>query len=145
VKFWDSSAIVPLLVTEASTRRVQALAAKDPDMLVWWGSEVECVSALARLEREGSLAAPALKIALRRLRQLSAAWHQIDPIDAVREAALRFLRVHPLRAAAALQLAAAYLAAERRPPSLEMVTLDERLGIAAGREGFAVIDIAATG
>ncbi len=145
MKFWDSSAIVPLLVTEASTRRVQALAAKDPDMLVWWGSEVECVSALARLEREGSLAAPALKIALRRLRQLSAAWHQIDPIDAVREAALRFLRVHPLRAAAALQLAAAYLAAERRPPSLEMVMLDERLGIAAGREGFAVIDIAATG
>jgi predicted nucleic acid-binding protein len=124
---------------------VQALADKDPDMLVWWGSEVECVSALARLEREGSLAAPVLKIALGRLRQLSAAWHQIDPIDAVREAALRFLRVHPLRAADALQLAAAYLPAERRPPSLEMVTLDERLGIAAGREGFAVIDIAATG
>jgi predicted nucleic acid-binding protein len=145
VRFWDSSALVPLLVTEVSTRRVQALAIKDPAMLVWWGSEGECVSALARLEREGALAPPALGLALRRLKQLAAAWHQIDPNDAVREAAIRFLRVHPLRAADALQLAAAYLAAERRPSSLEVVTFDERLGVAAGKEGFAVIDMAAAG
>src|SRR5205814_4034536 len=51
VKFWDASAIVPLLIAEASTRRLQALATRDPDMLVWWGSEAECVSALARVER----------------------------------------------------------------------------------------------
>ncbi len=145
MRFWDASAIVPLLVTEESTRHVQALAIKDPAMLVWWGSEVECVSALARLEREGALAPPALGLALRRLKQLRAAWHQIDPGDAVREAAIRLLRVHPLRAADALQLAAAYLAAERRPSSLEVVTLDERLGVAAGKEGFAVIGIAAAG
>jgi hypothetical protein len=42
----------------------------------------------------------------------------------------------------ALQLAAAYLAAEQRPPSLEMITLDDRLASAAKKEGFAVIDIA---
>jgi len=123
VRFWDASAIVPLLVTEVSTRRVQALAIKDPGMLVWWGSEVECVSALARLERDGALSPSALGLALSRLRQLADAWHQIDPNDAVREAAIRFLRVHPLRAADALQLAAAYLAAERRPSSLEVATL----------------------
>jgi hypothetical protein len=35
VKFWDASAIVPLLVAEAATCRLQALAAEDPDMLVW--------------------------------------------------------------------------------------------------------------
>jgi hypothetical protein len=40
VRFWDASAIVPLLVAEPSTRRLQALAAKDSAMLVWWGSEV---------------------------------------------------------------------------------------------------------
>ena len=43
MKFWDASAIVPLLIAEPTTRRVQALASRDPDMLVWWGSEVECV------------------------------------------------------------------------------------------------------
>jgi uncharacterized protein len=129
VKFWDASAIVPLLVAEASTRRLQAMAARNPAMLVWWGSEVECVSAVARLERDGALAPPqAIILALKRLRQLSAGWHKVDPSDAVREAAARFLRVHPLRAADALQLAAAFLGSERRPATLELVTLDDRLG-----------------
>jgi len=140
VKFWDASAIVPLLITEQTTRRLQALLAKDPAMLVWWGSEVECVSALARLKREGGLGPQALAVALKRLGQLATAWHEIDASDSVREAATRFVRVHPLRAADALQLAAAFLAAERRPATLEVITLDERLGAAARKEGFIVID-----
>jgi hypothetical protein len=53
-----------------------------------------------------------------------------------------FGRVHPLRAAAALQVAAAFVAAERRPASLEIVTLDDRLANAARKEGFAVLDLA---
>lgn len=141
MRFWDASAIVPLLVAEAATRRLQALAAKDAAMLVWWGSEVECVSALARLERDGALSPQAITHALERLRRLAAGWHEVDPSDAIREAAARFLRVHPLRAADALQLAAAFLAAERRPASLEMVTLDDRLGTVARKEGFAVIQV----
>jgi uncharacterized protein len=110
-------------------------------MLVWWGSEVECVSALARLERDGALSPQAITLALKQLGRLAAGWHEVDPSDAVREAAARFLRVHPLRAADALQLAAAFLAAERRPASLEIVTLDDRVGTAARKEGFVVIEI----
>jgi len=71
---------------------------------------------------------------------LAAGWHEIDPNDALREVAVRLLRVHALRAADALQLAAAFQAAEQRPPSLEIVTLDERLAPVARKEGFAVID-----
>jgi predicted nucleic acid-binding protein len=144
VRFWDASAIVPLLVAESSTRRLQTLAAEDSAILVWWGCEVECVSALARLEREGAFNEAAMTAALARLRQLVAGWHEVDPSDAIREAATRFLRVHPLRAADALQLAAAFLAAERRPASLELVTLDDRVAAAARKEGFAVIDLAVT-
>ena len=55
MKFWDASAVVPLLMTEPSTPSVQALAATDPAMLVWWATEVECVSAIVRLEREGAI------------------------------------------------------------------------------------------
>lgn len=55
MRFWDASAIVPLLIAEASTRRLQALDARDPDMLVWWGFEVECASTLASLERSAAL------------------------------------------------------------------------------------------
>jgi predicted nucleic acid-binding protein len=141
VKFWDASAIVPLLVLETSSRRLQSLAAKESGMLVWWSSEVECVSALARREREGALDGRAMAIALRRLRQLADGWHEVDPSDAIRETAERFLRVHPLRAADALQLAAAFAAAERRPTSLEIVTLDDRLADVARKEGFAVVEL----
>jgi predicted nucleic acid-binding protein len=130
-----------LLVAEKSTRRLQALAAKDAAMLVWWGSAVECISALARLERNSALNARAMTLALQRLRQLTAGWHEVDPSDEIRETAARFLRVHPLRAADALQLAAAFAAAERRPASLEIVTLDDRLANAARKEGFAVLDL----
>ena len=135
-----ASEIVPLLMTEASTKQVQALASKDPAMLVWWGTEVECASAIVRLERDGTLDEPVVTQAFARLKQLAAGWHEVDPSDAVREAAVRFLRVHPLRAADSLQLAAAFVAAERRPASLEVITLDERLGAAARKEGFALID-----
>jgi predicted nucleic acid-binding protein len=56
----------------------------------------------------------------------------------VRQTAIRLLRVHPLRTADALQLAAAIAAAEDHPATLPFVTLDERLAQAAEREGFPV-------
>ena len=80
-------------------------------------------------------------LAFDRLKQLAEGWHEIEPSEIVRENALRFLRVHSLRAADALQLAAAFLAAERRPSSLEVVTLDERLADAARKEGFELVDV----
>jgi uncharacterized protein len=143
VKFWDASAIVPLLIAERTTARLQAIAQRDPDMLAWWGSAVECASALARLERDAALDAKAAELAFRRLTQIADGWHEVEPSELVRENAVRFLRVHPLRAADALQLAAAYIAAERRPVSLPVVTLDERLAAAMRKEGFALIDLAA--
>lgn len=141
MRFWDASAIVPLLISEASTRHMQGLASADSVMLVWWGTEIECASAIARLERDGTLVEPAVTQAFERLKQLTRGWHEVDPGDAVREASIRFLRVHPLRAADALQLAAAFVAAERRPASLELVTLDDRLGAAARKEGFALTEV----
>jgi hypothetical protein len=37
MKFWDASAIVPLLVFETQTQQPLSIAAKDSVMLVWWG------------------------------------------------------------------------------------------------------------
>jgi hypothetical protein len=128
---------------EATTRSLQALARRDSDLLVWWGSQVECASALARLERGAMLDGKAAAVAFDRLGQLVDGWHEIEPSEIVRENAVRFLRVHSLRAADALQLAAAFLAAERRPSTLEVVTLDERLADAARKEGFELVDVVA--
>ncbi len=143
MKFWDASAIVPLLVAETTTRSLQALARRDPDMLAWWGSQVECASAVARLERAAQLDRRGAVLAFDRLKKIADGWHEIEPSEVVRENAVRFLRVHPLRAADALQLAAAFVAAERRPSSLEVVTLDDRLADAARKEGFELIDVVA--
>ena len=141
MKFWDASALVPLLVDEPTTANIQSLLAGDPALLVWWGTEVECASAVARLERDGLLNESTAGLAFRRLRDLADAWHEIEPSDLVREAAVRFLRVHPLSAADALQLAAAFIAAARRPRALDVVSLDERLIAVARKEGFTVVEI----
>jgi uncharacterized protein len=141
MKFWDASAVVALLVAEPTTRALQTLAAEDQALLVWWATEVECASAIARLERDGALEQPAVIEAFERLKRLAEGWHEVDASDGIREAAVRFLRVHPLRAADALQLAAAFVVAERRPSSLEVITLDDRLAAAARKEGFALVEV----
>jgi predicted nucleic acid-binding protein len=138
LRYWDSSAVIPLTVTGASTDAMRAIAEEDPVMCVSWATEVECVSALARLEREGALTDTATTGALERLDLLAESWNEVQPVAAVRRAARRLLRVHALRAADALQLAAAVVAAEGQPASLGIVTLDERLAAAARREGFTV-------
>jgi predicted nucleic acid-binding protein len=139
VRFWDSSAIVPLLVQEPATAAVTACYGTDPTLLVAWTTMVECVSAVARAEREGLLTAQDATLALNRLDELAQTWREVEPTDDLRVIARRLLRAHQLRAGDALQLAAATLAAEQRAASLTIVTLDERLETAAGREGFAVL------
>jgi uncharacterized protein len=136
VRFWDSSALIPLLVAEPMSAAVMRVFELDPEIIAWWGTEAECVSALARLERDDSLTAPALAEALLRLESLAKSWREVQPVTAVRTTAIRLLRVHPLRMADAFQLAAAIVAAENHPASLQFVTLDDRLGQAAEREGF---------
>jgi predicted nucleic acid-binding protein len=139
MRFWDSSALIPLLVQEPSSGDMLALYEDDPEILVWWSTSVECVSALTRLERENSLASEGLAAALDRLDAIAAAWREVLPIDAARRIAIRLLRVHTLRAADALQLAAAVIASESHPATLPLVTLDDRLAAAAEREGFRVV------
>lgn len=140
MRFWDSSALVPLLVGEATSAAVTNELERDPEPVVWWAAGVECVSALARLERDGALSAAEMVEAMMRLSALEGTWREVQPIERVRRVAARLLRVHPLRAADALQLAAAFVAAEEQPASLCVVTLDDRLARAAEREGFVVIE-----
>lgn len=139
MRFWDSSAIVPLLVREDRTDGLVRLVEDDPAMVVWWGSQIECHSALARLEREGRLIDRARREADDRLSQVAASWAEVPPVARVREQAVRMLRVHPLRGADALQLAAALVSSDFEPGGLEFVTLDRRLEDAANREGFRVV------
>lgn len=140
MRFWDSSALVPLLVEEKLSEPVRELYLDEEGAITWWSTPVECVSSIARLERENRLSPQAASQSLERLDALARHWNRIEPVDAVLETARRLLRVHPLRSADSLQLAAAVLASEGRPSTLEFVCLDDRLVIAAQREGFPVRD-----
>ena len=137
MRFWDSSALVPLLVRQARTPDVTAVIRKDRVQVVWWGTEVECTSAIARLERDNAFAtSKGADAALARLKALHDTWHEVQPVTEIKETARRLLRVHTLGAADAIQLAAALVMAERRPSTLDFVCLDERLSRAARLEGF---------
>jgi predicted nucleic acid-binding protein len=139
LRYWDASAVVPLVVDEEHSVTSAALLSEDRTVVTWWGSRLECLSALRRREREDGLETAALAISLRLLDDLSAGWHELLPGEELRFAAERALAVHPLRAADALQLAAALTWRGPSVRAAEFVCLDERLREAAEREGFSAL------
>lgn len=138
MRFWDSSAVIPLLVQEEQTSRRQAQLRDDPRMTVWWACRLECSSALNRLRRDGGLDEEGLARALGALEMLKDGWYEVLPTSELRARAMRLLRVHPLRAADSQQLAAALIATMENPSTLPFLTDDERLREAAQKEGFTV-------
>ena len=136
MRFWDSSAILPLIVEETASDPAARYYAAYPELVVWWGASVECASALARLERDGTIETRDLTQALQQLQALQSAWNEVQPLDTARAAAQRLLRLHPLRAVDALQLGAALVATDHRPQAWDFVCLDTRLAAAAKRERF---------
>jgi len=139
VKFWDTSAVVPLLIHEDATRSAQTVYGADPTMVVAWTTVIECGSAIARAEHDTLLDTKEATVALARLDEFASRWHEVEPSNDLREICRRLLRAYRLRAADAVQLASATLAAERRPESLTFFTLDERLAAAATKEGFRMV------
>lgn len=141
MRFWDASAVVAILTGEPEAEGLLDLLSADPELVAWWGTPVECASALSRLERAGGLSAAECNELLAHLSTLADSWTEVQPTRSVRAAAARLLRVHPLRAADSLQLAAAVTIAAGEPAALDLVCLDARLSEAARREGFRVIDL----
>ena len=141
MRFWDASAVVPLLALEKETSDCRRLLAEDTDMVVWFLTPVEVVSALTRRLRENSLRPADLRKAKEQLALLERGWSEVILMEKVRERARRLLETHALRAADSLQLAAALVTSEETPQGLPFVTLDERLGRAAEKEGFSVLRV----
>lgn len=55
MRFWDTSAVVPLCVEEPATRVVGELTDADSSLVVWWTTRTECLSAIERRLREGAI------------------------------------------------------------------------------------------
>jgi predicted nucleic acid-binding protein len=139
VKFWDSSAIVPLLVDQRRSGLVSGWHLDDPALVVWWATTVECESAIARLVRDGRLQRAPAASGLERLRRFGAEWVEVEPSEAIRETACRLLRAHPLRAADALQLAAALRFVDESGEPIPFVSFDDRLTTAARAESLPIV------
>ncbi len=139
MKFWDTSAIVPLCIDEPDSATVQDLLVNDSFVVVWWGTRTECVSALMRQVRTGDLTIHDERVARHVLHNLMRVWTEILPGDALRSTAERMLAVHPLRAADALQLAAAIQWCQSLTIGQGFISFDQRLRDAAYREGFTVL------
>jgi len=141
VSFWATSALVPTIAVEPTTSHMRELLGDDASVTVWWGAMVELAAAIARQERSATLGQDLARDAYAALDGVSARWAEIPPTEPLRDDARRLVRVYDLRAADAFQLAAARVAADGQPASLPFVTLDERLALAASREGFPVLGL----
>jgi hypothetical protein len=138
MRFWDSSAIIPLCLKEKASEAVKGLMKDDEDIVVWWTTYIECLSALSRRQREGVLTSGDAAKARAVLSALAAAWSEVQPTELVRLRAERLLSIHPLRAADALQLAAALVWAQETPRGLDFVCLDQNLRESSLKEGFSI-------
>lgn len=139
MRFWDASAVLPLIVEESGSELSLRWLREDADIILWGLTRVELASAIERRAREQMLRPADRAAALRRCERLANDAHEVTDLSAVRVRAIALLARHSLRAADALQLGAALLVADPDPASLTMAVLDRRLAAAAEREGLRVL------
>jgi predicted nucleic acid-binding protein len=139
VRFWDTSALVSLVAEEPRSAACRRLLKDKQGVVVWALTRTEMISAVWQRARSGDLTTTSLTRALTRIEAMSRQWDEISDLDLVRERAERLLAQHPLRAADALQLAAALILTRDRPRGRDFVTADGVLAQAAAAEGFRVL------
>ena len=136
MKFWDTSALLPLFINEARTDTVRQTLFDDPDVMIWAPTQVELASAIWRRKLEPGANRPELAA---KAMTAAANWLNVDALLPVIQHALNACEHHRLRSADALQLAAALVACDGEPALLPFVTLDRDLASAARAEGFPIL------
>lgn len=137
--FWDTSAVVPLCCFQAQTAQARQAARTYGRQVVWWGTVIEAITSFNRLGREGILNGKEVRQVFARLDYLRRRWNEVQPTEEVRDRAERLLGAHKLRAADALQLAAALVWCSDRPRGRHLIGADGNLSAAAEAEGLTVI------
>ena len=139
MNFWDTSALAVLDTGGTHGDSVRRTLEEDGSVALWWGAHVEYAAAVSRRERERILTSQQAAALLRRFNTLAQSCHEVQPAPRISLLAQRLLRVHPLKAADALQFAAALAVAEDDPASIGFVCLDARPNRAAAREVFQIV------
>ena len=138
VNFWDSSALVPLVVPEKNSLALLDFKESSEMIFTWTLAPVEVLSAFYRLLRTKEISPETHQNAAITWKAVEDALELINETESVKAKAKRILNLHPLKAADALQLAAALAAASDNPPDHTFVSLDNSLRTAAQKEGFQI-------
>ena len=138
MQFWDTSALVPLLVSEKRSGDVLAVLHADSDVVTAAIAPLEVSSALWRRRHGGTLPLADHDNAEQWFAFISQRWSEVAQSTAVLDRATRLVARHSLRSLDALQLASALEIAPANG-ALPFVTLDKRLASAARVEGFPVL------
>ena len=137
MRFWDTSALIPLMIQEPRSEEIRSIARQDAQILTSAFTVVEVASALWRRRHNGELSISEHEAADRNFAALSTAWVEVPVTQDVIDASASVLTRHRLRAGDALQLGSARIAAGEA--ALTFVTLDENLAQAAQSEGFPAL------
>lgn len=135
--FWDTSALVPLCVQQRPSAAMRKLL-KNYEIAVWWATPVEMRSAFERLLRMGELTLSDHVSAGARLEKLRRGWRELQPTEALRTESESLLRSYPLKAADALQLAAAWSWCSGDTRNCVFISSDTQLLEAARQLGFDI-------
>ena len=133
--FWDASALVPLCVRQGITPSVESLY-ESYRVVIWWATPVEIASALARLVRTAEINSSEWEKARQVVVALADEWSVIQPSNALRDHATRLVDRYDLKAADAVQLAAALDWCDKVPRGEIFLAADQKLREAAVLSGF---------
>lgn len=139
MSFWDSSALGSLLLQEANALEIRSIYDQSETFVMWTLTPVEVVSALYQAARTNRISAEGLRQAEQWLKEAIESFNFVKDIEQVKHRAERILRIHPLKAADALQLAAALVYYDDKPQSQLLITLDTKLAQAGFKEGFTIL------
>lgn len=136
MNFWDTSALLPLVIHESTSELVLEIFGRSQPLCIWTLTVVEATAAICRLHRAGSLTAEKRDAAIAHLEKIIKSCVTVKNLELVKARAKRLLKIHPLKSADALQLAAALVSCQDQPQSHHFITFDKRLKESAGLEGF---------
>jgi predicted nucleic acid-binding protein len=138
-RFFDSSAIVAAYAKQPESPKVRRLLAREATAVSRL-SEVETVSAFSRLARDAAISWDQRVAAIEAFLTDLETWEIVEVTLQVTAEARSILRVHPLRAADAIQLASALVLQSRIGTPLDaFVAFDARLLAAARAEQLTVV------
>lgn len=138
-RFFDASVIVASYARQTNTALSRKLLG-EPEVAVSRLSEVETISALARLARELGTSNEDRDAGIAAFLEDYAGWYIVEVTTNITERARGLLLRHALRAGDAIQLASALMVHMQAPRGAPFVSYDRRLADAARRERLTVID-----